>query len=195
MASAKISNQHPLRCQLCAILPPQCNEFSILISLYANFSLFAYMFFFALFNGTIMMIVNHYGKPGALHLTAVNKITHDCYMIFTFASKRLKRDCKHDFDCDCDCDRNLIEIYLIESFDMIEYKKIFKKGSLKWSKASRQLSPVKCFQNGYRSYFVEQFYFGPSVRAIQAFVEPFFSRFSLSCLVLCCFFFVRLLFN
>lgn len=90
-------------------------------------SLPIYVFFFALFNGTIMMIVNHYGKPGALHLTAVNKITHDCYMIFTFASKRLKRDCKHDFDCDCDCDRNLIEIYLIESFDMIEYKKIFKK--------------------------------------------------------------------
>lgn len=58
-----------------------------------------------------MMIVNHYGKPGAIHLTAVNKITHDCYMIFTFASKRLKRDSKHDFDCDCDCDRNLIEIF------------------------------------------------------------------------------------
>lgn len=79
-----------------------CNEISTLIPLYANFS----VVFCFLFNGTIMMIANHCGEPGALHLTAVCKITHDCYMISTFASKRLKQDCKHD----CDCDGNLIQI-------------------------------------------------------------------------------------
>lgn len=55
-----------------------CNEISTLIPLYANFS----VVFCFLFNGTMMMIVNHCGEPGALHLTAVCKITHFCIEAF-----------------------------------------------------------------------------------------------------------------